>query len=271
MLVERPLPTQGADHTDMHSKSDTLAPIGVIGAGRLGGALVDALRQARQPVEGPAHRGEIPRGCRALVLCVPDAGIAAAAATVAGAAPLVGHTSGATPLSALAAAEQAGSASFGWHPLQTFAGDGGSAFAGAGCAIAGSSPAALTFARELAETLGMTPFELDDEDRAAYHAAASIASNFLVTLQAAAEQVAAGSGLAPGQARALLAPLVQRTLDNHVKHGPERALTGPVARGDDDTVASQRAAIERSAPELLPLFDELVAQTRRLAGREALA
>ena len=261
----------------MHSKSDTLAPIGVIGAGRLGGALVAALRQARQPVEGPAGRGEIPRGCRALVLCVPDAEIATAAQAVAGAAALVGHTSGATPLSALAAAEHAGGATFGWHPLQTFAGEatpatGGAApFAGAGCAIAGSSPAALAFSRELAETLGMTPFELDDEDRAAYHAAASIASNFLVTLQAAAEQVAAGSGLEPERARALLAPLIRRTLDNHVAHGPERALTGPVARGDDATVAGQRDAVERTAPELLPLFDELVAQTRRLAGREALA
>ena len=55
----------------------------------------------------------------------------------------------------------------------------------------------------------MRPFEIDDEGRAAYHAAASIASNFLVTLEAAAEQVAAGAGLEPGEARALLAPLVR--------------------------------------------------------------
>ncbi|HEY6780812.1 MAG TPA: DUF2520 domain-containing protein [Thermoleophilaceae bacterium] len=276
---------------NMHSKSDTLAPIGVIGAGRLGGALVDALRQARQPVVGPAGRGEVLDGCRALVLCVPDAEIPAAAAVVAGAAPLIGHTSGASPLVTLTAAQRAGSAIFGWHPLQTFAdglaspggvratGSGGGggvlsgvrAFAGAGCAIAGSSPAALGFARELAETLGMVPFGLAEEDRAAYHAAASIASNFLVTLQAAAERVAAGAGLEPDQARALLAPLIRRTLDNYLAYGPEQALTGPVARGDDATVASQREAVEQSAPELLRLFDELVDQTRRVAGREALA
>jgi predicted short-subunit dehydrogenase-like oxidoreductase (DUF2520 family) len=223
-------------------------------------------------------------GCRAIVLCVPDAEIPAAAAAVAGAAPLVGHSSGATSLSALEAAERAGSEIFGWHPLQTFAaGDPMSAtdaslagnerpsFAGAGCAIAGSSPAALAFAHELALTLGMTPFELDDEHRAAYHAAASIASNFLVTLEATAERVAAGAGLEPHEARALLAPLIRRTVDNYVAHGPERALTGPVARGDDVTVAAQRTAIEETAPELLPLFHELVEQTRRLAGRGALA
>ena len=255
----------------MHSKSDTLAPVGVIGAGRLGTALADALRQARQPVAGPARRGDVPRGCRALVLCVPDAEISAAAQTVAGAAPLVGHTSGATPLSALEPAARTGAELFGWHPLQTFAAGQGGGFAGAGCAVAGSSPAALAFARELAEALGMTAFELDDEHRAAYHAAASIASNFLVTLQDAAERIAAGAGLEPHEARALLAPLIRRTVDNHVAHGPERALTGAVARGDDATVAVQRAAVEQTAPELLPLFDELVVHTRRLAGREALA
>jgi predicted short-subunit dehydrogenase-like oxidoreductase (DUF2520 family) len=258
----------------MHSKSNTLAPVGVIGAGRLGTALAHELRQAGVPVEGPACRGEVPRRCRAIVLCVPDAEIPAAAATVAGAAPLVGHTSGATPLSALAAATEAGAEAFGWHPLQTFssgAAEHGSPFAGAGCAVAGASPAALAFARELCETLGMTSFELDDEHRAAYHAAASIASNFLVTLQDAAERIAAGAGLEPHEARALLAPLIRRTVDNHVAHGPERALTGAVARGDEATVALQREAVEHTAPELLPLFDELVVHTRRLAGREALA
>ncbi len=258
----------------MHSRSDTLAPVGVIGAGRLGTALASALREAGRPVAGPARRGEVPRGCRALVLCVPDAEISAAAASVAGAAPLVGHTSGATPLSALEPAARAGAEPFGWHPLQTFAAGGeatSSPFAGAGCAIAGSTPAALNVARELAEILGMTAFELDDEHRAAYHAAASIASNFLVTLQAAAERIAAGAGLEPHEARALLAPLIRRTVDNHVSHGPERALTGAVARGDEATVAVQRAAVERTAPELLGLFDELVVHTRRLAGREALA
>jgi predicted short-subunit dehydrogenase-like oxidoreductase (DUF2520 family) len=257
----------------MTSRSESATPrVGVVGHGRLGTALAAGLREAGQPVDGPAGRGEVPAG-EAILLCVPDAEIPSAAATVAGAASLVGHTSGATPLSALAPAERAGAALFGLHPLQTVtredAARSGALFAGAGCAIAGSTPEAVAVAEALARSLGMTPFEIDDAGRAAYHAAASIASNFLVTLQAAAEEVAAGAGLAPEDARALLAPLVRRTLENHAALGPERALTGPVARGDEGTVAAQRAAVEDAAPHLLPLFDELVARTRALAERRA--
>jgi predicted short-subunit dehydrogenase-like oxidoreductase (DUF2520 family) len=263
----------------MHPTSDSLtrAPsgelgvsrVGVVGAGRLGTALAAALRAAGVEVEGPAGRGEVPRGCEAIVLCVPDAEIPAAAATVAGAAPLVGHTSGATRLSVL---EAAGGAAFGLHPLQTFPpGSGPEVFRGAGCAVAGTTPAALDFAIRLAELLGMTPFEIDDEGRAAYHAAASVASNFTVTLLAAAERIAAGAGLAPHEARALLAPLVRRTVESVAELGPERALTGPIARGDDGTVETQRRALEDAAPELLDLFDELVRHTRALAGHEVTA
>ncbi len=249
----------------MHSNTDNrrVARVGVVGAGRLGTSLSRALRAAGVDVEGPLGRGEVPRGRDAVVLCVPDGEIEAAAAAVAGAAPLVGHTSGATPLTAL---EPAGGAAFGLHPLQAFTGAESDTFAGAGCAIAGSTPEALAFAADLARTLRMTPFEIDDEGRAAYHAAASVASNFLVTLQAAAERVAAGAGLEPGEARRLLMPLVRQTVENVAAHGPERALTGPIARGDDTTVAAQRRAVAEAAPELLDLFDALVAHTRELAG-----
>src|SRR5688572_25781746 len=116
----------------MQRISDTLsgARVGIVGRGRLGGALHGALREAGVQAVGPVGRGEVPSRCDALVLCVPDAEIAAAAATVAGAAPLVGHTSGATPLGTL---EVAQAAAFGLHPLQTFApgAQGLAAFAGA--------------------------------------------------------------------------------------------------------------------------------------------
>jgi predicted short-subunit dehydrogenase-like oxidoreductase (DUF2520 family) len=247
--------------------SVTGAHLGIVGAGRLGTALSAALREAGLRVEGPAARGEVPSRCDAIVLCVPDTEIPVAAATVAGAAPLVGHTSGATRLGAL---EPAGGAAFGLHPLQTFPpGSGPETFRGAGCAVAGSTPEALAFAAGVARVIGMTPFEIDDEGRAAYHAAASVASNFLVTLQAAAESIAAGAGLEPHEARALLVPLLRGTVENLAEHGPERALTGPIARGDHATVEAQRAAIEEVAPHLLELFDELVRHTHSLAGRRA--
>jgi predicted short-subunit dehydrogenase-like oxidoreductase (DUF2520 family) len=262
----------------MHPISDTqpggagvedATRVAIVGAGRLGTALAAALRAAGLEVEGPLGRGRAPARCDAVVLCVPDAEIPVAANIVAGAAPLVGHTSGATPLGALAVAHD-GTARFGLHPLQAFpAGAGPEAFADAGCAVAGSTPRALRFAARLARRLGMVPFEIDDDGRAAYHAAASIASNFLVTLQAAAEEVAAGAGLERDEARALLVPLLRRTVENLAALGPERALTGPIARGDEATIAAQRAAVEDAAPQLLGLFDELVRHTRSLAGQEA--
>jgi predicted short-subunit dehydrogenase-like oxidoreductase (DUF2520 family) len=240
----------------------TPARIGIVGRGRVGTALASGLRAAGYRVDGPAGRGEVPDG-DVLLLCVPDSEIEAAAEAAAGRAAFVGHTSGATPLTAL---EASGAERFGLHPLQTIA-PAGVELTGAGAGIAGSSPRALAVARELAEALGMEPFELLDEQRAAYHAAASIASNFLLTLEATAESVAAGAGIAPERARRLLGPLVQATVANWLAAGPSAALTGPVARGDEATIARQREAVARSAPEDLDLFDALVERTRALAGQ----
>ena len=234
----------------------------VVGRGRLGSTIGPALTAAGVEVIGPLGRHDAPpAGADAVLLCVPDSAIADAAATYAGAAPLVGHTSGATPVSVLAAAD-----AFGLHPLQTFAGD-GAAFEGIGCAIGGSTPRALAAADALARCLGMRPFGLADADRPAYHAAASIASNFLVTLEAAAERVAASAGLD----RAALVPLVRQTVENWAALGPARALTGPVARGDEATVERQREAVVAAAPELEPLWDALVEATRRVAAKEVAA
>jgi predicted short-subunit dehydrogenase-like oxidoreductase (DUF2520 family) len=244
----------------------SLSRIGVVGRGRLGSALATALRSAGHEVSSPAARGEVPDG-DAIVLCVPDAEIPAAAATVAGAAPLIGHTSGATPLTAL---ESAGDVErFGLHPLQTFSGGDADAsrFAGCRCAVAGSTPAAAEAAATLARSLGMVPFGIADDQRPAYHAAASIASNFLVALEAAAEEVAAAAGLDPDEARAALAPLVRTTVENWADLGPRRALTGPVARGDELTVAAQRAAVREAAPQLEALFDVMVERARALVEK----
>jgi predicted short-subunit dehydrogenase-like oxidoreductase (DUF2520 family) len=227
----------------------------VVGRGRLGRSIGPALSAAGVEVTGPLGRDDAPpASADAVLLCVPDSAIVEAAAAYAGVAPLVGHSSGATPVAVLGAAD-----AFGLHPLQTFA-EGGAAFAGVGCAIGGTTPRALAAADALARCLGMRPFELADADRPAYHAAASIASNFLVTLEAAAERVAATTGLE----RDLLVPLVRQTVENWAALGPERALTGPVARGDEETVERQREAVLAAAPELEPLWDALVTATQAL-------
>jgi predicted short-subunit dehydrogenase-like oxidoreductase (DUF2520 family) len=241
--------------------------IGVVGQGRLGTAISAALRAAGRDVSAPVGRGEIPAHADAILLCVPDSEIASAAAAVAGAAPLVGHTSGATGLASLEPAQAEGR--FGMHPLQTFSGSAQDAerFRGCRCAVGGAGTGALDAALGIARSLGMEPFELSDEQRPAYHAAASIASNFLVALEAAAEEVAAGAGLDPAEARAALAPLVRTTVENWAALGPERALTGPVARGDELTVAAQREAVRATAPQLEALFDVMVERAQALAGR----
>jgi predicted short-subunit dehydrogenase-like oxidoreductase (DUF2520 family) len=225
----------------------------VIGAGRLGHALAAALTQAGLGVEGPLGRGADPLA-DVVVLTVPDAEIQAAAeALTPGRARFVGHCSGATTLEPLAPHE-----AFSLHPLMTVPEGGAAPFAGAGAAIAGSTPAALRVAATLAGTLQMRAVEVADADRAAYHAAASIAANFLVTLEGAAERLAATAGVP----RELLVPLARAALENWAATGAEQALTGPVARGDEATIARQRAAIEERAPDLLDTFDALVAASR---------
>jgi predicted short-subunit dehydrogenase-like oxidoreductase (DUF2520 family) len=247
------------------SASALTAPerVAIIGNGRLGNALAGALRAAGVQVSGPLGRNAIPGEADAVLLCVPDAEIQAAAGAVpAGLA--VGHCSGATGLDVLAGS---GRDVFSMHPLMTVTADSQpTAFAGAGAAVAGSSPAMLDLARTLALRLGMRPIEIAPGDRTAYHAAASIASNFLITLEAAAERLAATVGME----RDDLLPLIRATVENWARLGGERALTGPVARGDARTVAAQRQAIAERAPDLLALFDTMVDATRAIATAGAL-
>jgi predicted short-subunit dehydrogenase-like oxidoreductase (DUF2520 family) len=220
----------------------------------MGTALAIALKSTGYEIDGPLGRGADGSGADAVLLCVPDAEIAAAASAIAP-GRLVGHCSGATGLEPLSPHE-----AFSLHPLMTVT-EGGASFLGAGAAVDGSTARALALARELATALGMLPVQIPDGDRAAYHAAASIASNFLVALEAAAERLADSVGVE----RQLLIPLVRATVENWAKLGPERALTGPVVRGDEATIAAQRAAIVERAPELTGLFDALVDTTRALA------
>jgi predicted short-subunit dehydrogenase-like oxidoreductase (DUF2520 family) len=241
----------------------TVARISIVGPGRVGRAAALAFASAGYAVAGPFARGGTVAPADVVLLCVPDREIPAAAAAAAAGAhgALLGHTSGATPLAGTGV-------DFGLHPLRSFAGtEGADAFAGVGCAVAGTTPGALAVAEELARSVGGHPFAVADEQRAGYHAAASVASNFLVTLEAAAERVAAASGL-PSGFREHLVPLVRGTVENWAQHGPRAALTGPIARGDDETVRRQREAIAAGAPELLALFDELSERTRALAQTE---
>lgn len=228
----------------------------IVGAGRLGTALSRALKEKGVRITGPLRRGEAVSG-EVVVLAVPDREIANAAASVP-AGSLVGHTAGAVTLEVFGDRE-----SFSMHPLMT-AGTGKADFTGASAAVAGSSARARRTARELATTLGMTPIEIDDAQRIAYHAAASIAANFLVTLETMAERIGEPSGVD----RHHLLPLAKAALENWASLGSV-ALTGPIVRGDDEIVAKQRAEIATHAAEWLPLWDALAQATNRIAREEA--
>ncbi len=240
--------------------NDTTHParLAIVGRGRLGNALARSLSAAGFAFTGPLGRGADAAGADVVLLCVPDGEIPAAAACLAP-GPTVGHCSGATGLEVLAPHE-----AFSLHPLMTVTAQGAD-FAGAGAAIAGSTPHALQVAADLAAALELNAVVVAAADRPAYHAAASIASNFVITIEAAAERLAASAGLD----RALLVPLVRQTVENWAELGPQRALTGPVARGDEATVELQREAVRDRAADLLPLFDALVQATRVLARPHA--
>lgn len=237
------------------------ARLAVVGRGRLGPALTRALRSAEWPVNGPLGRDfTIEDDHDAVVLCVPDEQLAAASASIpARPGLLVGHCSGATALAGL----HGGHETFSLHPLMTVPRT-GATFTGATAAVNGSTPRALGLATALADAMGMHTVQVADEDRTAYHAAASVASNLLLVVEDLAERLACSAGLP----RDRLLPLVRATVDNWATTGAARALTGPVARGDAATLARQREAVADRCPEDLDLFDALVSGARRLAARE---
>jgi predicted short-subunit dehydrogenase-like oxidoreductase (DUF2520 family) len=138
------------------------------------------------------------------------------------------------------------------HPLQTFTLDrGAEQLDGAWAAVTGESREAVAKATELAELLGLQPFVLADQRRALYHAGAAMASNYLVTLRRVAGELLEAAD-APPEA---LDPLMRRVIENGFQ------LTGPIERGDWETVERHRAAIAETAPQLLAAYDELARLT----------
>jgi predicted short-subunit dehydrogenase-like oxidoreductase (DUF2520 family) len=212
----------------------------VIGSGRVGSAVSARLTKRGLTVGEDAQ---------VVLLCVPDGAIAQVAAGLPP-GPWVAHVSGATPLTALDPHRRR----FSVHPLQTFTlGRGPEQLDGAWAAVTAESEDARQAGFWLARTLGLQPFELADDARQLYHAGAAIASNYLVTLHEVAAELFRAAG-APPEA---LVPLMRRTIDNGFE------LTGPIERGDWETVEAHRTAIRAARPELEPLYDVLAEATSR--------
>jgi predicted short-subunit dehydrogenase-like oxidoreductase (DUF2520 family) len=217
-----------------------LKRIHVIGSGRVGSAVAARLRERGFAVD--ADDPEL------VLLCVPDGAIASVAAELQ-VGPWIAHVSGATPLAALEPHERR----FSVHPLQTFTRSrGAEQLDGAWAAVTAETDEAHATGRRLAETLGLRPFELADSARTLYHAGAVFGSNYIVTLQRAASLLFEAAG-APPEA---LEPLMRRTIENGFE------LTGPIERGDWETVEAHRAAIHSVRPDLEPLYDVLAEATK---------
>jgi predicted short-subunit dehydrogenase-like oxidoreductase (DUF2520 family) len=216
--------------------------VNVIGRGRVGSAIAGRLEERGIPLREDAEL---------TLLCVPDTAIRDMSRDlVPGHVRWIAHVSGATPLSALDPHDRR----FAVHPLQTFSrARGPEQLDGAWAAVTAETDEAQARGFELAELLGLRPFALADDARPLYHAGAAIASNYLVTLHRVASDLFAAAG-APPEA---LEPLMRRTIENGFE------LTGPIERGDWETVASHRRAIRSVRPDLEPLYDVLAEATAR--------
>ncbi len=122
------------------------------------------------------------------------------------------------------------------------------------CALEGDTPQTLALGQELVNAIGGEFFTLDSDKKPLYHAAACIASNYLVTLLASARDLLVSCGIESEQTIPLLLPLVHASLENVKDRGPEQGLTGPIVRGDIGTVTKHIQALENAAPELLQLY-----------------
>ena len=259
--------------------------ITLVGPGRAGSALAIAMQRAGHDIVAVAARnpeqaafvakrldtsalaiGDLIPITDLVLIAVRDGAIADVAGTLAavvGDAGGVVHVSGATPVGALDPISNEGTPTGSFHPLQTLpdAEVGAQRLDGAWIAVTASPPLRETL-HELAESIGGQPFDLADEQKATYHAAAAAAANFPLAALTVANDLFVAAGV-PFDAAG---PLVEAVVANAFEHGPASSLTGPVARGDTDTVAAQLAAVARSTPEWERAYRSFISATADVAG-----
>jgi len=197
------------------------------------------------------------------LLAVPDDRLAAVAGQLA-ALPLpwqgrtVFHCSGILSSSVLAVFAHRGARIASVHPAHSFADRHRSlaSFAGSFCCLEGQ-PDALTRLTPLFEAIGGRPLVIDRDHKALYHAAMATAANHLVALLESSLRELQAAGIEPDLGRQLIAPLVKQTAANVFAQGTAPALTGPIQRGDADTIASHLDAISKATPGLLASYRAL--------------
>ena len=267
--------------------------VGVIGAGRAGIALGAALARAGHEVVAASAVSEasvlraraafpaavitepsqVLRRADLVLLTVPDdvlpglvAGLAATEAPMQG--RMLAHASGRHGLAVLEPAARRGGLPLALHPVMTFTGRGDDVDRLAGTCFGVTAPEVLLPAAEaLVIEMGGEPVFIAEEHRDLYHAALAGVANHLITLVAQAEDLLRAAGV-PDPAR-LLGPLLSAALDNALRFG-DAGLTGPVARGDADTVAAHVAALD-AEPSASPAAVAAYIAMARLTADRALA
>jgi predicted short-subunit dehydrogenase-like oxidoreductase (DUF2520 family) len=258
--------------------------IGFIGTGTVGTALAVRLSDKGYPVVAVYSRekqsaqrlAEQVPGCSAyenaqatadnadlIFITTPDDAIAQVASDIQWhRGQGVVHCSGADSLGILEPAKRHGAFVAGFHPLQTFASVAHAIenIPGSTFAIEAEEPL-LSLLKDMAHALGGNWVRLAAGDKVVYHAAAVIACNYLVTLVKLSTDLWHSFGVGTPEATQALLPLLRGTLNNIQNVGIPKCLTGPIARGDLGTVEKHIAALELSAPDILPTYRELGRQT----------
>lgn len=176
------------------------------------------------------------------------------------------HCSGLGSLSLLDPLASAGADVLCLHPLQSFGGEASAELLqDVPCAVTAARPPVQQLGQELAARIGMRPFPLDDADKPLYHLAAAVACNLFVALESEAGRLL-HEATGRDDAAAMLAPILATTLQNLTARGPERALTGPVARGDVATVRAHLALLEAQPPRVAAAYRALSLQALTLAA-----
>lgn len=258
--------------------------IGVIGAGRVGAVLASALRAAGHEIvsaagESDASRGRIAdllpgvpndkptavaRSCDVLLLTVPDDMLGNVVAMLSASGAIhehqyVVHTSGRHGLAVLDPAAAVGARPVAAHPAMTFTGTSVDLARLSGCVfgVTAGLPE-RSFTERLVADLGGRPMWVPEDRRTVYHAALAHGANHLVTLVTQAMELLESAG--DEDPAATLRPLLNAALDNALDQG-DAALTGPIVRGDVETVRGHLAEIVRSAPHTLPSYVALARDT----------
>ncbi|MEM8559610.1 MAG: DUF2520 domain-containing protein [Bacteroidota bacterium] len=235
-------------------------------------AHADALARKVEAASASDDLRDLPPATRLLLICVPDDDLPRVADDLARVrhdwrGTVVAHVSGALPAAVLDPLADLGADVLSFHPLQTITPQSDPATLDDIYVGLEGDAKPVAAGIELAVGLGMRYLVLSAEAKARYHLAASMASNFFVTLMGLVQEILLSLDIDRADSFAVIEPLVRGTLANLAASTPEDVLTGPVARGDLDTLRRHGLALRQHLPHLIPVYSALTVETTRLAVR----